>query len=216
MQSGSTYGIIASGVTMLMHKYTINIYWNDTNECYKAYVPEFDDVTATGATYQEAFDAIRSALDKKIDELKNEGLTLPQAVTLSGYSGQLRLRMPKSLHQELTQEAEKEGISLNAYMVYLLSTKHMVHKGKTEIDHHLKGFVIHPTGTAPAALKITQASIRSIATLSAGFFKHSPEPDPIGLLFCSIRELLYLQAGKPVIRPLIKRKTSRPARALKV
>ena len=124
-----------------MDKYTINIYWDDEHGKFKAYVPEFEDLTAYGDSYQEAFSAIQEALNKKIEELKNENLTLPQALTISRYSGQLRLRMPKTLHQELTQEAEKEGISLNAYMVYLLSTKHIIHKGKTEIDHHLKGFV---------------------------------------------------------------------------
>lgn len=37
------------------------------------------------------------------------------------HSGQLRLRMPSSLHRELAEQAEKEGVSLNSYLVYLLS-----------------------------------------------------------------------------------------------
>lgn len=37
------------------------------------------------------------------------------------YSGDLRVRFPKSLHRELSIRAELEGISLNQYIVYLLS-----------------------------------------------------------------------------------------------
>ena len=36
------------------------------------------------------------------------------------YSGQLRLRMPKSLHQQLSNRAAAEGVSLNQYIVYEL------------------------------------------------------------------------------------------------
>ena len=36
------------------------------------------------------------------------------------YSGQLRLRMPKSLHQKLSNRASEEGVSLNQYIVYEL------------------------------------------------------------------------------------------------
>ena len=36
------------------------------------------------------------------------------------FSGQLRLRMPKSLHQKLSNRASEEGVSLNQYIVYEL------------------------------------------------------------------------------------------------
>lgn len=37
------------------------------------------------------------------------------------YSGQLRLRLPKSLHRTLTERAKEEEISLNQYIVYQLA-----------------------------------------------------------------------------------------------
>jgi len=37
------------------------------------------------------------------------------------FSGQLRLRIPKSLHAKLALMAEKEGVSLNMLLVHLLS-----------------------------------------------------------------------------------------------
>lgn len=40
---------------------------------------------------------------------------------LSEYSGQFKLRMPKSLHRSLSLNAKREGISMNQYCVYLLA-----------------------------------------------------------------------------------------------
>ena len=36
------------------------------------------------------------------------------------FSEQLRLRMPQSLHQQLSYRASEEGVSLNQYIVYEL------------------------------------------------------------------------------------------------
>ncbi|MBQ7678036.1 MAG: toxin-antitoxin system HicB family antitoxin [Lachnospiraceae bacterium] len=40
---------------------------------------------------------------------------------ISDYSGQFKLRMPKSLHRSLAIHAKKEGISMNQYCNYLLA-----------------------------------------------------------------------------------------------
>ena len=40
---------------------------------------------------------------------------------LDGFSGRLVLRIPKSLHKLLKEEADVEGVSLNQYMLYKLS-----------------------------------------------------------------------------------------------
>ena len=41
--------------------------------------------------------------------------------SLEAYSGRLVLRIPKSLHKELKEQADIEGVSLNQYMLYKLS-----------------------------------------------------------------------------------------------
>lgn len=40
---------------------------------------------------------------------------------LEDYSGKLILRIPRSLHKHLKEEAAIEGVSLNQYMLYKLS-----------------------------------------------------------------------------------------------
>lgn len=41
--------------------------------------------------------------------------------TLMDYSGKLSLRIPRSLHMKLVEDAKMEGISLNQYALYKLS-----------------------------------------------------------------------------------------------
>ena len=54
-----------------------------------------------------------------------DGITIPEPSSEdddnSGYSGQFKIRMPKSLHRSLAVNAKKEGTSMNQYCVYLLS-----------------------------------------------------------------------------------------------
>ncbi len=40
---------------------------------------------------------------------------------VGGQSGNIRVRMPKKLHQELVQQAEREGVSLNTLIVTYLA-----------------------------------------------------------------------------------------------
>lgn len=40
---------------------------------------------------------------------------------MKNYSGQLRLRLPTSLHRSLAEKAQIEGVSLNTYLIYLIS-----------------------------------------------------------------------------------------------
>ena len=56
---------------------------------------------------------IETTLENKID--------IPEPKSDNDYSGSFRIRMPKSLHRSLTDDAKKEGISMNQYCIYLLS-----------------------------------------------------------------------------------------------
>ncbi len=43
------------------------------------------------------------------------------------YSGQFKLRLPKELHKTLVLQAEREGVSMNQYCVYLLAERNAKH-----------------------------------------------------------------------------------------
>lgn len=41
--------------------------------------------------------------------------------SIKDYSGKLNIRIPRSLHRRLSQEAKADGVSLNQYILYKLS-----------------------------------------------------------------------------------------------
>jgi hypothetical protein len=62
------------------------------------------------------------AKERWIAAALEEGWELPEEVfDLSEYSGKFTIRMPKSLHRRLVLMAYLEGVSLNQYVLYLLS-----------------------------------------------------------------------------------------------
>lgn len=77
--------------------------------------------------YQNAVDAKRAWLTAAIQD----GIEIAEPETeqdLTAFSGQFKLRMPKSLHRSLSIHAKNEGISMNQYCLYLL-TKHDTEQG---------------------------------------------------------------------------------------
>ena len=60
-------------------------------------------------------------------------------------SGQFRLRIPRELHTSLAREARSQGVSMNSYVLYLLSTRHsqeMIWQKTTDLyAHHLQDTV---------------------------------------------------------------------------
>lgn len=88
-----------------------------------AEIPELKGCCSDGATPEEA---LRNIQDAKISWIKTalkrgQKIPLPAAGEQEDYSGKFTLRLPKSLHRELALAAEKDNISLNQYILSLLS-----------------------------------------------------------------------------------------------
>ena len=69
------------------------------------------------AVAKNAEDAKRAWLIAALEE----GITIHEPETLDAYSGQFKLRIPKSLHKALAEHSKSEGISMNQYCLYLLT-----------------------------------------------------------------------------------------------
>ena len=52
---------------------------------------------------------------------RSEDIEINEPDSIEDYSGQFKLRIPKTLHRTLALNAKREGISMNQYCVYLLS-----------------------------------------------------------------------------------------------
>jgi len=72
-------------------------------------------------TFEELEPMIEDAMRGWIEDALEHGDPIPEPRDTEDYSGKVNLRMPKSLHRDLSREAEAEGVSLNQIMVTTLA-----------------------------------------------------------------------------------------------
>jgi predicted RNase H-like HicB family nuclease len=86
-----------------------------------AVYPDLPGCISLGDTAQEA---VANAADAKLAWLEAalaQGVDIPEPDWVDNYSGQFKLRIPKSLHKSLAEHSKREGISMNQYCLYLLT-----------------------------------------------------------------------------------------------
>lgn len=64
----------------------------------------------------------------------DHGMEIPLPSYPEEYSGKFNVRIPRSLHRELVQAAEREGISLNQYVTMLLARGDAQRQIELQID----------------------------------------------------------------------------------
>ncbi len=82
---------------------------------------EIEGCQSTADSLEALNEDLNEALEGCIELLLEEGLEIPLPLTVDEYSGRFLLRLPKSLHQRLTIEAEREGVSINQLAIYKLA-----------------------------------------------------------------------------------------------
>lgn len=138
-----------------MEKYSINLMWSEEDEGYIATIPEFPGLSAFGENPEEAMEEAQMALEGFIEVYNEDGCKIPEPQTLETYSGQTRLRLPKNMHAKLSRQANREGISLNTYIVQLVSENHV----KNQINQRLKDIQDLPLlNSAPQGKPISRFS----------------------------------------------------------
>lgn len=106
-----------------MNKYSVNILWSDEDKGFIALSPEFPGLSAFGKTRQDAIEEAQAALQLFIDSYRDDGLELPEPNGVQTYSGQYRVRLPKSLHRQAAQMAISDGVSLNQFTLDAIAEK---------------------------------------------------------------------------------------------
>jgi predicted RNase H-like HicB family nuclease len=75
-----------------------------------------------GDTIEEALENIEEARTLWMESMYEDGNEIPLPGSAEKqYSGKFNVRLPKSLHRKLSEMAEKEGVSLNHYLVSTIS-----------------------------------------------------------------------------------------------
>lgn len=102
-------------------KYPITFY-PEKEGGYTAIIKDLPGCMTQGETLSETIKNIEEARELWIETVYESGKKdIPLPSNENEYSGRLLLRMPKSLHRCLAEGAEEEGVSLNQYILSLLS-----------------------------------------------------------------------------------------------
>jgi antitoxin HicB len=78
-----------------------------------ARVVELPGCLTQGDDFEELGEMIEDAMRGWIEVALEDGLEIPEPRLEDDYSGKFVVRVPKSLHRRMVQEAEREGVSLN-------------------------------------------------------------------------------------------------------
>ncbi len=109
-------------------------YWNDDD----GFFIEIPDLPGC-MTFCEEFGQINEmAEDAKkswISSRLEKGLEIPEPRNEEDFSGKILLRLAKSLHRTLSNQAKREGVSLNQHILGLLSGKSSI----AEVENRVIG-----------------------------------------------------------------------------
>lgn len=94
----------------------------DTEESgYVASYPELPGCITCGETIADAVANAEDAKKSWLSAAIEDNIEIAEPGSAESYSGQFKLRLPKTLHKTLAEDSKKEGVSMNQYCVYLLA-----------------------------------------------------------------------------------------------
>lgn len=88
---------------------------------YTVTIKDLPGCMSVGETLSEAMENIQEARELWIETAYECGDEIPLPATEVEYSGNLSLQIPKSLHRSLAEKAEREGVSIDCYILTLLT-----------------------------------------------------------------------------------------------
>lgn len=88
-----------------------------------AEVPELKGCIADGSDPDQALNSLKNVVEIWLEVAQEEKKEIPspRIYVDSEYSGKFTLRIPKTLHRLLAQHADREGVSLNQYVLSLVA-----------------------------------------------------------------------------------------------
>ena len=101
--------------------YKAEVQYDGEDKCYFASFPELGDISADGSTAVEAVEKVYRLKDEVLEADFKRGVAIPEPRPKVEYSGKFQLRLPKSLHEGIAYEANREGTSINRLMVQIVS-----------------------------------------------------------------------------------------------
>ena len=106
---------------MSMEHYERKVFYHKPDKCWIAIAPQLQGCSAGGETPDEALAELEIAMVGWLKVAKKYRHRTPEPIADKELNGRILLRLPKSLHRELLEEATEEGVSLNQYVLLVLA-----------------------------------------------------------------------------------------------
>jgi len=114
---------VKSAEEYLKEPYSRVLIPDEESGTYTAIISEFPGCIAQGDTPQEAYKHLEDAAKDWIEAALDLQQEIPSPSQSLSFGGKILVRLPKSLHRQLALTAEKEGVSLNQFIVSALAEK---------------------------------------------------------------------------------------------
>ena len=101
--------------------YRIEIVEDKEEGGFALHCPELNGCMTCADSIEEGLKLLNDAKKEWFSACLEDGISIPEPTTDENYSGQFKLRIPKSLHRILAQKSSEESVSMNQYCVYMLS-----------------------------------------------------------------------------------------------
>lgn len=105
---------------------------------FTAEIKDLPGCITQGETEAEALDNIAEAKELWLETAFDAGERIPLPSQMADYSGRFVVRLPKSLHHQLSEAADRDGVSLNQHIVSLLSMRTGAETHSSKVYHELK------------------------------------------------------------------------------
>jgi predicted RNase H-like HicB family nuclease len=176
-------------------KYPKQVFWSDEDEGFIAIAPDLPGCSAFGESEAEALSELDMAIDAWIGAAKDVGNVVPapsRPALRSPHSGKVLVRMPRSLHQNLVEAAKREDVSLNQFIVFVLSKSFSLSTGVSVVQASPA-----PVVTSSKTFGLTEGVVRAVHICSSGLSLTNQQANAFSIYEEPHRSDYWMAIGSP-------------------
>ena len=98
-------------------RFTYREEWSPEDDAYIARCLEFPSLATHGPSPETALSELRLLVADIVADMLSNKESVPEPLGIRPYSGKLVLRLPKSIHRDITIRAAEEGVSINQFLL---------------------------------------------------------------------------------------------------